>query len=164
MARKSSLVVCTSGLLRIRSRILERIARLHRVPALVTHEGCQVNALVGYFGEQRDTPCGHCSFCLSGAAQALPIPDPQPPIEALVDRAELRALVAMHPDALGAPRQRARFLCGITSPATSKARLGKHRLFGRLSDQRFADVLAWREDAAARTPVAAGQASAATPT
>jgi ATP-dependent DNA helicase RecQ len=51
----------------------------------------------------------------------------------------------MHPDALGAPRQRARFLCGITSPATSRAKLTRGSLFGALNAQRFADVLRWSE-------------------
>ncbi len=40
--------------------------RIQRVVSLVTHEGCQVNELVGYFGDVRDEPCGHCSFCLRG--------------------------------------------------------------------------------------------------
>ena len=46
--------------------------RIRRVLSLVTHDGCQVNDLVGYFGEAREEPCGHCSFCLTGTAQAAP--------------------------------------------------------------------------------------------
>ena len=37
--------------------------------------------------------------------------------------AALAALVEAHPEALAGPRQQARFLCGITSPATSRAKL-----------------------------------------
>ena len=66
-----------------------------------------------------------------------------PPLAAVVDRGALDALVAAHPAALGAPRQRARFLCGITSPATSRARLTRDALFGSVADRRFAEVLAW---------------------
>ena len=44
--------------------------RIQRVVSLVTHEGCQVNELVGYFGDVRDEPCGHCSFCLDGVGAA----------------------------------------------------------------------------------------------
>jgi ATP-dependent DNA helicase RecQ len=66
-------------------------------------------------------------------------------IDALVDRGELAALVAMHPDALGAPRQRARFLCGLTSPATTRAKLTRGPLFGSLGARPFADVLRWNE-------------------
>ena len=74
-------------------RLLERFARRERaeteriqnVLALVTHDGCQVHALVGYFGETRAEPCGHCSHCLTGRAQQLPEPEPKPPIETIVD-------------------------------------------------------------------------------
>ena len=112
--------------------------------SLVTHDGCQVQALVGYFGETR-----------AGAVRSL-----QPlPHRTGGDAARARAAAASrtrsstsgrsprcraaNPDALGAPRQRARFLCGITSPATSRAKLTREPLFGALADRRFADVLDW---------------------
>ena len=47
--------------------------------------------------------------------------------------------------ALGTPRQQARFLAGITSPATSRAKLTRVPVFGSLAERRFADVLAWCE-------------------
>jgi ATP-dependent DNA helicase RecQ len=93
-----------------------------------------------YFGEARPEPCGHCTFCLTGTAQRLPKPDAPPRLE--LDRAVLDALSAEHPTALGTPRQRARFLCGLSSPATTKSKLSRHSLFGALAEQRFADVLA----------------------
>jgi ATP-dependent DNA helicase RecQ len=120
--------------------------RIARVVELVTHDGCQVNALVGYFGERRVEPCGHCSFCLSGRAQVLPDPEPAPALDRLVDRQGLAGLQALHPGALGSPRQRARFLCGIASPATTKAKLTREEMFGAASECRFADVLAWCKD------------------
>src|SRR4051794_2903835 len=95
-------------------------ARIHDVLALVTHDGCQVRSLVGYFGETRTEPCGHCSHCLSGRAQTLSTPERTPPIETIIDANALESLRDAHPDALGAPRQQARFLAGITSPATSR--------------------------------------------
>jgi ATP-dependent DNA helicase RecQ len=116
---------------------------MEHVLALVTHDGCQVNALVGYFGEVRAEPCGHCSHCLSGRAAVLPEPMLQPSVDAVVDADALAALAAEHHDALGSPRQRARFLAGITSPATTRAKLTRHALFGALAERRFADVLAW---------------------
>jgi ATP-dependent DNA helicase RecQ len=118
-------------------------ARIERVVALVTNDGCQVNALVGYFGEERADACGHCSFCLEGRAQRLPEADTPPELDALADRRALEALAALHPDALGAARQRARLLCGITSPATTRAKLTRDALFGAAAERRFADVLAW---------------------
>ena len=119
--------------------------RIQQVVALVAHSGCQVNELVAYFGERRDEPCGHCSYCLGGTAQQLPEPPVPPAFEAVVDGGVLAGLAALHPDALGAPRQRARFLCGITSPTTSRAKLTRGELFGSLADRHFVDVLAWCE-------------------
>jgi len=117
--------------------------RIHSVLALVTHDGCQVSALVGYFGETRTEPCGHCSHCLNGCAQQLPEREPKPPVETSLDVDVLDALSDGHPEALGTARQQARFLVGITSPATTRARLTRDRLFGSLAERRFADVLAW---------------------
>ena len=102
-----------------------------------------MNDLVGWFGEVRDEPCGHCTFCLTGAVQTLTEPEALPPLDAVVDRHALEVLAAAHTGALGAARQRARFLCGITSPAASRARLGRDALFGAAAAHRFADVLGW---------------------
>jgi ATP-dependent DNA helicase RecQ len=113
--------------------------RISRVVELVTHDGCQVQALVGYFGETRTEPCGHCTFCIDGHAQALPELDEAPAIE--LDESAFDALIADQPAALATPRQRARFLCGLASPATTRAKLSRHALFGALAEQRFADVL-----------------------
>jgi ATP-dependent DNA helicase RecQ len=55
--------------------------------------------------------------------------------------AAFRALASRHPEALGHPRQAARFLCGLSSPALSRAKLGHHKLFGALEDRPFAEVL-----------------------
>jgi ATP-dependent DNA helicase RecQ len=121
-------------------------ARIARVVELVTHDGCQVRALVGYFGESRADPCGHCTFCLTGTPQQLPEPAASTVIE--LDHTALDALVSEHPAALATPRQRARFLCGLTSPATTRAKLSRHPLFGVLADRRFADVLSRCESGA----------------
>lgn len=123
--------------------------RIQNVLALVTHDGCQVGVLVAYFGETRAERCDHCSHCLTGRAARLPEAAPKPPIEAAVDVAALAAVSSSHPDALGAPRQMARFLAGITSPATTRAKLTRDPLFGSLADRRFGEVLAWCEAAAA---------------
>ena len=132
----------------LRDRLAERFdrreqsetARIERVVTLVEHNGCQVQSLVGYFGETRVDPCGHCSYCLTGSAQSLPEPAANSELE--LDRVVLDELTAEHPTALGTPRQRARFLCGLSSPATTKAKLSRHALYGVLAERRFADVLA----------------------
>ncbi|MDX6378758.1 MAG: ATP-dependent helicase RecQ, partial [Gaiellaceae bacterium] len=83
---------------------------------------------------------GHCTVCLDGPVGRLPAPRPAP-ID--VDRDALAALVEAHPAALAEPRQRARLLCGITSPATTRTRLTRDPLFGALRDRPFAAILDW---------------------
>jgi ATP-dependent DNA helicase RecQ len=125
-----------------RREVLE-IARIQHVLALATETVCQTAALVGYFGEHLTAPCGHCTVCLTGQPRALPNLTPHPPIEETIDVAAFAALCSAHPDSLGEPRQQARFLCGLSSPAISQARLGRNSLSGALEAHRFADVLAW---------------------
>ena len=130
---------------RFAARENAEIKRIGDVLKLVEYGGCQTNALVRYFGEKRAQPCGHCSFCVTGAAAKLPGQRALPDLESRVDANVLGELSAQFPDALGQARQRARFLCGLTSPAVSKARLGRHELFGVLENYRFGEVLAWCE-------------------
>jgi ATP-dependent DNA helicase RecQ len=59
--------------------------------------------------------------------------------------AAVRSLVAEGRPSLRTPRQLARFLCGLTSPATTRERLGRHAAFGVLARVPFADVLAEAE-------------------
>jgi ATP-dependent DNA helicase RecQ len=117
--------------------------RIQNVLALAAHDGCQVQALVAYFGETRAEPCGHCSHCLTGGAQQLPQPEPKPQIGTAIDETALDHLRTSNPDSIGTPRQAARFLAGITSPATTRAKLTQDPLFGSLADRRFLDILAW---------------------
>jgi ATP-dependent DNA helicase RecQ len=145
LTRPSSDAELVDSLLdRFARRERAEIARIENVLALVTHDGCQVCSLVGYFGETRTEPCGHCSHCLTGCAQTLPPREPNPPIETIVRAEAFAALRDGHPDALGTPRQQARFLAGITSPATSRSKLTRDPLFGSLAERRFNEVLAWR--------------------
>ena len=50
----------------------QELSRLQQVLSLVTYDGCQTNYLVAHFGEVRASPCGHCTHCITGRAQALP--------------------------------------------------------------------------------------------
>jgi ATP-dependent DNA helicase RecQ len=58
------------------------------------------------------------------------------------DVAIVRRLRAESHEALQSPRQLARFLCGISSPATTRAKLRSRPEFGQWSHVPFADVLA----------------------
>jgi ATP-dependent DNA helicase RecQ len=99
-------------------------ARIENVLALVTHDDCQVCALVGYFGEMR-------------------------PEAADRDKRQRRrhrgACATTTPTRSARRDKQTRFVCGIMSPATSRARLTKDRLFRSLADRRFSDVIAWCE-------------------
>ncbi|MDP2341188.1 MAG: RecQ family ATP-dependent DNA helicase [Deltaproteobacteria bacterium] len=121
------------------------IERIRQVLALVGVAGCQTNHLVGHFGEVREQPCGHCTFCKTQQPTTLPPLKPAPAFDSLVDAAVLAALMIKYPRSLTQPRQQARFLCGLSSPATTKDKLMKHALFGALNAHRFPDVLEWRE-------------------
>ncbi|MGI9146686.1 MAG: helicase-related protein [Chloroflexota bacterium] len=119
------------------------IQRLQHVLRLVQEPGCQSAALVAYFGERLAAPCGQCTFCQSGCAQTLPDVSAPAPIGSVVDVDALSDVCAAHPTALGNARQQARFLCGLSGPAFTQARLSRQPLFGLLEERRFADVLVW---------------------
>jgi ATP-dependent DNA helicase RecQ len=127
-------------------RTLEReareIGRLRQVLELAGHDGCLVSRLGEHFGEPLAEPCGHCSWCRNGHRPAAIPPRSTPAIDpALRDGvAELRR---QHPDVFAEPRALARFLCGLTSPRLTRAKLGMHPLFGTLDRVPFPQVLAW---------------------
>jgi ATP-dependent DNA helicase RecQ len=123
----------------------QETGRVRDVVALAANDACVTNALLAHFGEVRSEPCGHCSWCETRRPAVFPAPPPAAPVESSVSAGEVLALRTAHPDVFAAPRQVARFLCGLTSPAVSRARLGRHALFGALEDRRFAEVLAWCE-------------------
>ncbi|XXU24036.1 RecQ family ATP-dependent DNA helicase [Sorangium sp. So ce887] len=119
------------------------IARVRQVLELFTAERCHAAALAEYFGERLDAACGRCTFCRTRVALRLPEPPRAPPMPAGLDVAAFTALRAAHGGALGHPRQAARFLCGLSSPATTQAKLARDPLFGVLVARRFSEVLDW---------------------
>jgi ATP-dependent DNA helicase RecQ len=128
---------------RFQQREQREVKRISQVLNLVIRDGCQTNALVEYFGESRKTACGHCTWCSTGRSQRLPKSEPLLSLRDAVPVSAFRMMRKSHPEALAEPRQAARFLCGLTSPALTKAKLNQNPLFGALEDHRFADVLSW---------------------
>jgi len=131
---------------RFRRREQQEVARVQHVIDLIQHAGCQTYALLRYFGEEHGGHCGHCSFCQTGQPAAFPPPAPRPPLAAVCPADAFSALCATAPAALGHARQRARFLCGLTSPGLSRHKLARHPLCGVLEGYRFLDVLRWCEE------------------
>jgi ATP-dependent DNA helicase RecQ len=123
-------------------RFLDReahdIARVESVVQLAEHCGCSTTFLLNYFGEERND-CGHCGRCEGGAKSATKLPraSSSPQIDAQL----VRRLRAEKLSALRTPRQLARFLCGITSPAATRAKLRQRPEFGQFSHVPFAEVL-----------------------
>jgi ATP-dependent DNA helicase RecQ len=121
--------------------------RLAGLVAFCEASGCVWADLVAYFGEHLDADCGHCGRCLG--AESAPLPRSQPVELDQATRAVVTDIVAERHEALAAPRQLARFLCGLPSPATSRARLRGHARFGWLGPVPFPEVLALAEAALA---------------
>jgi len=118
------------------------IARVRSVCAWAEQPDCLTAGLLRYFGETR-AACGHCSRCVGEAAQPLPVSRHSPP--GPTEGARLRALRAEKHASLATTRQMARFLCGLSSPATTHERLRGHKDFGLLQAAPFAEVLAFVE-------------------
>jgi ATP-dependent DNA helicase RecQ len=121
------------------AREAAELQRLHEVLDLAALNGCQVAKLAAHFGERREGACGHCSWCLSHRPASRPVRPAASIDEAVLRRAH--ALRREHPQIFTSPRSLARLLCGVTSPKTSRARLGSHALFGALSHVPFEKVL-----------------------
>lgn len=127
---------------RIEKREAGELERMRQVIELATMGGCSTAKLAAHFGEQLAAPCGHCSGCL-GNHSALP-----PRGEAAIPsgiHAELAPLLEEKGEVLSSPRAVARFLCGVTSPKLSRAKLTGHRLFGALAEVPFGKVMSWAE-------------------
>jgi ATP-dependent DNA helicase RecQ len=115
--------------------------RLNQVVAYAQDEKCLTNHLLQYFGEEAPSNCGHCCSCLEETKQTRIIPASSK--EKISDHHlnKIQELISENHAALNSPRQLTRFLCGITSPATSRDKLTKHFAFGMLEQVPFLDVM-----------------------
>ena len=120
-------------------RELADLARLSQVLGISAQRGCLTAYLTKHFGEKLEAPCGHCDRCRGLPAKTIK----RPKFRRATDE-ELQIvneLVAEKHAALATPRQLARFLCGMASPAATRARLTRHAAFALLSELPFAEVL-----------------------
>ncbi len=121
-------------------RDIERTASVFR---FLEHPGCLARELVGYFGEQLPSDCGQCSSCRGERSRKVPVPSARPLGEA--EAAVVAKLQAEGHRALREPRALARFLCGLPSPATSRAKLSRDSRFGVWREIGFGSVLVFVE-------------------
>ncbi len=129
---------------RMRKREQAEIKRLEQVLDLMSAKTCQTAMLAEHFAETLEKPCGHCSSCLSQQQPLLDRGVVAMPEELITDIETL----LNNPDAqrtLSDSRSLARFLCGVTSPKSSRAKLSKHALFGKLENIPFKDVMSLLE-------------------
>jgi ATP-dependent DNA helicase RecQ len=121
---------------RFRERERRDVARTRSMFEFATSAGCLNRRLGDYFGEPRTEDCSHCGWCLGERPGSTPS-TPSRDLEAVPDA------VWTDPEApaLETARQRARFLCGITSPGASRAKLFRHPNFGSLADVPFSAVM-----------------------
>ena len=122
---------------RFSTREQDDITRIQTVVELAESNDCLTQALLAYFGEHRES-CGHCDRCLGGTGRPLMA---APPELSAADRKVVKEMVAERKPALATARQLTRFLCGVNSPAASRAKLRGHPHFGRLVHVPFADVM-----------------------
>ena len=130
---------------KFQSREQSDLARLSQVLGISSQRGCLTAYLTKHFGEKLEQPCGHCDRCRGVPAKTIKRPKFR---RASDDELGLvKDLVDQKHAALATPRQLARFLCGMASPAAIRARLTRHNAFALLSDIPFAEVLVIAEAA-----------------
>lgn len=123
----------------IQQRFLQReaqeIERIGKVLEFACEPRCLTNRLLEHFGAALPGPCGHCGPC---DGEALPEWDKA--TLAVTIQPEWRQL-GREEMALRTPRSLARFLCGISSPKLTRAKLHRHPSFGALAHAPFREVL-----------------------
>ncbi len=118
-----------------RKKLAEK--RLHAWLDLLHSKECLNVGLDAYFGFAMEQPCTCCNMCRKNFVVAHPNrADTLPP-----DGEELSTLFAQKPLALARPDQRARFLLGISSPASRYARLWAHPAYASCEGMAWDDVL-----------------------
>lgn len=145
-------------LLALTQRVIDLFQRreksdIERLQAVVAHSlnpSCLYASLLDHFGEKMES-CGHCSHC-NGHAPPLTLPSSDPPEITDEDLSLIQNLINLKQPGLRTPRALARFLCGLTSPATTyswylpngasrKQRLISHDAYSLLELHPFESIL-----------------------
>ncbi|PCI50574.1 MAG: RecQ family ATP-dependent DNA helicase [Moraxellaceae bacterium] len=113
------------------------INRLTQMCDWINTPDCHQHALLQYFGEALPTPCGQCSGCTQDASIHLQSRTPPQ-----IDTEIINKIQTEHFSTLSSPRKLTRFLCGISSPHTTRSKLNRDSNFGCMVDTPFASVLA----------------------
>ena len=123
----------------VTDRQVGELSRLNELFELMCANRCQSAMLSEHFGQKIETECGSCSFCRGEAINELPeLRVPRVGDSALTG---LRAVQKKRPAELSEVLQQARFLCGLSSPKSTRARLSREPLYGCCSAVPFDAVL-----------------------
>ena len=124
------------------------VDRVQQVLEMASAHQCLSSQLSEYFGQPMSEPCGTCTHCLGQGPLEIPEPNFQPLSDHL--KQQVQQLVGQQQFVLSSPRAVARFMCGMTSPALTRAKLSKHALFGCGSEIPFGELLQEAEQLAAK--------------
>ena len=119
------------------------LQRMAGVLEFAAAPGCITRRLLAHFGEElAGEKCGHCHFCRAGEpATKVALPASPVPSFTDADREEIREMIFEENAPLSTPRALTRYLCGLTSPATTRAKLTRRPEFSRWSAVPFRNVL-----------------------
>ncbi|MCO8123993.1 RecQ family ATP-dependent DNA helicase [Stieleria sp. TO1_6] len=124
---------------RMLGRERSEVDRLGDVFAIASAQDCQAKILTEHFGESMPQPCGQCSHCLGEGPFTIPAVTDREIGDGV--RRALDQVCREYPDHFTTARQRARFLCGLSSPKMVRSRLSRHPSFGVCEQIPFEDVL-----------------------
>ncbi|MEM7475321.1 MAG: RecQ family ATP-dependent DNA helicase [Planctomycetota bacterium] len=123
----------------VMERQIGELSRLNELFDLMTADACQAAQLSAHFGQDVDVQCGNCSYCQKSGFDTIPQSrTPRVGDSALMGLGELRK---QKPLELGEALQQARFLCGLSSPKSIRARLTREPLYGCCASVPFDYVL-----------------------
>ncbi|MBG7608065.1 MAG: RecQ family ATP-dependent DNA helicase [Verrucomicrobia bacterium] len=121
-----------------REREASNLKRLEQVLGLSSTRVCLTKTLLKHFGEKMEEACGHCDRCRGVAPNKLKQAKLRKVTACEVE--QIKELFDAKHAALGTARQMARFLCGMSSPASMRDRLYRFDEYGMLSDLPFEEV------------------------
>mgnify|MGYP002784615256 CR=1 FL=1 len=128
---------------RFESRASFELERIRLVQRFVESKQCRAKVLTRHFGITATPDCGTCDLCCGGTPIRWKEETPPP-----IPPEEWQLMLALRREdhaALGTPRQLAKFLCGISSPAAYQAKLQSREEFGLWQSRDFLDILAMLE-------------------
>jgi hypothetical protein len=133
LARSS---ICSSLYKHIEEKEKDDMERIQGVIEFITTSGCLSLELARHFGDESSLPkdgCGNCQYCLTTTAIHFNRGGNR---KGRIDEAKVKAILSatlVRDD----PRFLARIGFGISSPRVTMEKLGKHSVFGSLSDCDF---------------------------